>query len=299
MNIKQLEAMQGILKLSLRANEGKILKRSEKNLTEYSEAILQRVKTVGLSCVGLLQKRSLLRSLAFFRNDSSPQIGQAFLFFLLFTFGITSLFAQSQKDFAVLGQVAIQKKVTSDFAVNLAFQSIINENVTEMRNFYTTLGLEYRLFKNWSVVTAYRFSFNRGLDNLYQNRQRWMFDLNYGGKLAKKVGITWRSRVQQQMYGLSFDDDNNYKRSRIYWRNRVGLQYALNWYWKIGAGVEVFYPLNQPDVRYIDQIRLQTDVSYRLNRHHSYKLLYQIRQPLDSAPATTFFILGAAYSFKF
>ncbi|MFN0201553.1 MAG: hypothetical protein ACKVTZ_08530 [Bacteroidia bacterium] len=61
--------------LSLRASEQEKTERSEVFSSERSEAILQRVKTVGLRLVGLLplqgrRQRSLLKSLAFFRNDN-------------------------------------------------------------------------------------------------------------------------------------------------------------------------------------------------------------------------------------
>jgi hypothetical protein len=218
------------------------------------------------------------------------------LIFSLFFLFISHINAQNQRDFALITQLNLQKKITNHFSISLNFRGFWNENITELGRAFGEVGVKYQYNKHWAIAGFYRGMKARSMENLYQDVQRFYVDLSYSRNLTKKIDWSYRARLQEQFYGSDLQD--GFKSSRIYTRHKITLNYDYNWYWSPYLSAEIFYPLNRK-INFIDQVRATAGVSYKFNKSNSLSAYYQIRKPIYSTPSVTQYVAGLVYGFKF
>lgn len=199
-----------------------------------------------------------------------------------------------QQDAVGWATLSAEKKINQHVSVTFLNQYVFNQNVAELGLFFFDGGINYRLNNHIAVSANYRFIQVRNRDNFYNNRQQWYLDLSF----SKGIGRFWlnfRSRYQQQFYGLSFTD--NYKPNSYYSRNKLTLRYKISWYYSLLMSEELFYRL--ANISGFDAHRTSIGISRQLNLHHRLEFSYALQQQMNQKNKRTDFITGITYYYKF
>ncbi|MFN0201889.1 MAG: hypothetical protein ACKVTZ_10225 [Bacteroidia bacterium] len=208
--------------LSLQASEQEKMSDSEIFSSERSAAILQSVKTVGLNIVGLLQKRSLLKSLAFFRDDICsvfiPKIEQMLI--IIFILTIFSTFAQTQPSLQLTFSRQNNFTYSTRYGFNDKFQHkkhqfevlshhdhLLNsslENPFVQVFFKNQLNYQYKIHKKWALASVLE------ADNFVQNQTHRVsvyagasYQPNEKFVITPLIGYSWDYLSKRLNQGIS------------------------------------------------------------------------------------------------
>lgn len=126
------------------------------------------------------------------------------------------------KDLQLWTGVKIEKTFLKDWTLSLEEEIRFKTNVSEINNFFTELGLRYRINKNFALGTAFRYTSDKNSLNQYDPLARYHFDLRYRGKLDF-LSIQYRFRYQREVEGMNFFDPNTLNEKLFRNRFRVKL----------------------------------------------------------------------------
>lgn len=215
--------------------------------------------------------------------------------FLIFFFLIRStIFCYSQQqDFGTWNYINLQYKINETWSVAVSEQALRNENATEWWLFIHDLSISQRLSKHFSQELHLRLVNQKKINDDFADREVLFYALNGKWRL-KKWDLLVRSRWQGTAYGMKIKDAQ--RGPYYYHRFRFGISRAINYHWKADLSSELFQPLNRPKRAPIDQIRVGTSLTYRLNRHFSLDHFFQIQTQLKRANPYTYYIIGVGAS---
>ena len=94
--------------------------------------------------------------------------------------------------------VELEKNFAKDWTVSLGEEVRFKHDISELNNYFTELGIRYRINKNFALQGNYRFTRDRKQDQSYENLSRYNFDLRYKGKLDF-LTIKYRLRYQKEV----------------------------------------------------------------------------------------------------
>ncbi len=168
-------------------------------------------------------------------------------------------------------------------------------DLQELGYFFFDVGARFKFTKNISVNANYRYLFLRNLDNFYVDRQMLYGDLDLSWS-RKRWSFLGTVRFQSYFYTHIVE---GYKTPRVYNRDKLKIGYRINYYLKPFVECEVFFPLNHPVRKTIDQVRAAIGLAYTINKHIKVEIFEQIQQQLNRAPKNTYFVTGLEWYFKF
>jgi hypothetical protein len=161
-----------------------------------------------------------------------------------------------------------------------------NENITQLRGYFTDIGFDKKWSKYVSSTVEYRFGARRE-ESAYSIRKRW----SIGTQLSlpiKDFKITATTRYQIAQVRTSDLDLNST------WRQKVGLEYAP---WKnlsIQVSHELFFlPITLENTNWRSQIALK----YKIDKSNGISLGYLVQRDLTNAD--TDFIILTGYKWEF
>jgi len=206
-------------------------------------------------------------------------------------------FAYSQVNDAGLWlSLNAEKKITPILLVTLSQEFRMNENITELGSYFTDAGIAYKINKNIHISANYRFINKRKLDDSYNIRNRYYFDLTLRKKF-KPILIQFRTRFQgqrNQIYKNSEDNEPFY-----YFRNKLTVKMDFDKKYTPFIYSEISTPLNKPDGYYIDLTKYCAGLEYRFNRMHSIELFYLIQKEYNVVNPETDYVTGIGYYLTF
>jgi hypothetical protein len=113
---------------------------------------------------------------------------------------------------------AIEKSWGKSWSLSLQEEIRFKQDISEINNFFTEVGLRYRISKNFGLEGGYRYTRDRKSDGGYETLTRYNLDLRYKGRLDF-ITIYYRLRYQKEVEGFNLVDQaadfEKYVRHRI------------------------------------------------------------------------------------
>lgn len=219
-------------------------------------------------------------------------------FFLLILLSAPSWGQETKvvRDLKVWTGAAIEKSFGSDWKISLEEEVRLQKDASEIGEYFTEMGVEYRVDRNISLATAYRYSRNRKKNDTFENRSRFNVDLNYEGN-TYFFSVRARVRYQKEIEGMKLLDltipYEKYLRSRIEFRyNRLG---------RVDPYVqgELFQLYEMFEYPVFDKYRLMAGVRLDAGRYGDINIRYGIIRELNSYMPYTYYLLKLKYTFEF
>jgi hypothetical protein len=192
--------------------------------------------------------------------------------------------------------VNLEKKIIKGLSVTLSEEVRFSENITEVGTFFTDIGLNYKINKNWRIAGNYRFTNKIQLDNSYSKRHRYYFDLSYRQKFYQFTIIA-RTRFQSQYADVNSSETGHLP--EYYSRNKLTLKYNINQKISPYLSAEAFIPLNNPDVKGIDNMRYSLGVEWEFVKNSTLDVFYLIQQEYQKANRERDYVMGIGYTYSF
>lgn len=213
---------------------------------------------------------------------------------ILLTAFITRSLSQ-QNDFVGLTAVRIVKPLNPYWSVQLAGQSMFNENLHELWIGFGEISVHRKINERWSTGLYYRNIAYRDVHNIYQPRNAVFHTLSYT-YIQNSWILSFRTRNQLTRYGNW--GESPVSDTKMYSRNKVTLKRRFNYHWSGAAATEIFLPLNGLRQGKIDQARYTLAAEYRFNRIHECGVYYQLQQWMNRSRNNQYFVLGIQYTFS-
>ena len=103
--------------------------------------------------------------------------------------------------------ITAEKKISQSFSASFNETFRFNENITELGNYFSEVGLDRKIVKGLSMGLSYRFINKRELDDSYSPRHRYFFDVSCRKKIAD-FAISCRTRIQSQVDNYFLPSDS-------------------------------------------------------------------------------------------
>jgi hypothetical protein len=207
----------------------------------------------------------------------------------------TQVFAQ-WNDAQLWTSVNLEKKIIKGFTVSLSEEVRFSENITEVGIFFTDIGLNYKINKNWRISGNYRFTNKIQLDNSYSKRHRYYFDLSYRKKFYQFTLLA-RTRFQSQYADVNSSETGHLP--EYYSRNKLTLKYSITKNISPYLSAEAFIPLNNPNVKGIDNMRYSLGAEWEFVKNSTLDVYYMIQQEYQVKNRERDFVTGIGYNYSF
>lgn len=201
-----------------------------------------------------------------------------------------------QQDAVLWAGLNLEKKITRQLEVSATMQSGFNQNWQELRFAYAGAGISWRWSPNWTTTLRYRFSQVRNLENFYDDRQVVMADLSYA-KSWNAWTASFRTRYQQQFYGLHLDQDENYKNNKHIIRNRVSLRYRINTANSLLLAQEQYYRMDLVDATIAWRTGL--GFTHKFDLHHKLDAGFNFIREVNSQSPDIQYVTSFTYTYLF
>lgn len=230
--------------------------------------------------------------------EAEVYIKHSFAFLLLLLNAALSLLAQETKvvsDLHLWTGVQLEKTFAKDWTVSLGEEFRFKHDISEINNYFTELGIRYRINKNFALQGNYRFTRDRKQDQSYENLSRYNFDLRYKGKLDF-LTIKYRLRYQKEMEGFRMAEHNipyeTYMRHRIaFIINKMEFVEP----YVSGEIFKLFMPTSYPRFEYM---RLLLGLKYDMDKAGEIKAAFGFNRELVSTQPATIYMMRLNYTYK-
>jgi hypothetical protein len=206
-------------------------------------------------------------------------------------------FSQDYPDVGSWNTFNIEKTINSKFTLLFTEELRIKENFTRLNLFYTNLGVEYKLAKNFKAALVYRWIDKYQDDDSYSFRNRLMLDLTVKHKFGN-VMISYRNRTQVEARDIYTSADG--KMPEWYSRNKVGAKYDLGKRYTPFASAEFRYQLHDPRNIESDKTwhrdRFVLGAEYEINKRNTFSAYYLIQREFNVLSPQNLYIFGLEYT---
>lgn len=218
---------------------------------------------------------------------------------LMLLFLAKQLAAQELKvvrDLQLWTGAAIEKKAGKDWTFSLEEQIRFKHNISEISNFFTETGVQYRINKNFALEGAYRYTRDRKSDGRYESRSRYHLDLRYTGRLDF-ITLSYRLRYQKEVEGFRLVDQKiPYEK---YLRNRLKISYTE--FKKIepflsGELFQLFRPEYYSELEYF---RVLGGITFDARKFGSLRFAYGFNREINEIEAAMTYLFRVKYTYQF
>ena len=218
-----------------------------------------------------------------------------YLFCILIAMPHLSVFGQ-QDDAGLWASVSVKHQVTRRLAVGISEQVRLYQNVSEVDQFFTDLGVDYDLLSSLKVSVSYRLTSKNQL-TYYQTRHRGYIDISYKKKF-KPIALSFRQRLQSQVQAVNSSDYG--KIPDWYTRSKLTMKIDLDKKYSPYLATEYYYVIDNLKEKdhVFDKARYEIGIDYDFNRRSSLNLFYLIQKDLIENK-TRDFVSGIGYSYSF
>lgn len=200
------------------------------------------------------------------------------------------------RDLKVWTGAAIEKSLGDDWKISLEEEVRFQRDASEIGEYFTELGVSYRVDRNISLETAYRFARNRKKNGSFENRSRYNVDLNYEGN-TYLFSLRARVRYQKEIEGLQLLDQTiPYEK---YFRTRVELRYHRLGRMEPYLHGEIFQLYEMYEYPRFDKYRLMAGLRFDTGRSGDINIRYGIIRELNSTVPYTYYLLKLKYTYEF
>jgi len=200
------------------------------------------------------------------------------------------------RDMHLWSGVGIEKSFKNNLSISLDQEIRFKQNITEINNYFTEIGLRYRISKNFSLEGGYRFTRDKNSDNSYDNLTRYNLDLRYKGKI-NPITIYYRLRYQKEVEGMNLLDQSiPYEK---YVRNRLSVRYNKLGKIKPYISLETFQLFRPLRVAEFEYIRFLCGIKYEPRKIGEFNLAYGFNREVRSNQPAMVYTLKIHYTYIF
>lgn len=210
--------------------------------------------------------------------------------------------AQPVNDACLWTTFNLEKKITSRTTGTFAHEIRLNENYTQLNQYFTNLGLEYRVTDFFKAGLIYRFTEKYQLQDggIFSYRHRLMLDLGFRFK-AGKVIFLYRNRLQAQVRDIHSGSTGNVP--EWYLRGKLTLKYNLEKQYMPYVSSELYFQITDPESPAINNmfntVRLSAGFDYKINKKNVIGLYYLFEKEFNIVRPNNIFVTGLEYSLMF
>ncbi len=209
-------------------------------------------------------------------------------------------FAQQSQDAGMWNTVTIQHTFTKKTSLVIDQEFRLRENYQRINLFYTNIGVDYKLNKNFKISPSYRFIQKKLLDNGYSFRHRLMLDITIKKKFFKKLTLSERARYQIEV--ADYHTSEKGKLAEQFLRFKTDIKYDITE--KISPYVSCEFRLQLRDPKgqgplydgAFHRIRNVLGVEYKQSDKHSFNLYYLYQTEFNINTPESIYILGLGYT---
>jgi len=206
--------------------------------------------------------------------------------------------AQEVRDFGLWGTISYGGDINDDIDFSIEQEVRMEQNATTPGVIFTSLGLDYRLNREFQVGLNYRFILNdRDLD-IYGHRHRVMLDLQYR-KLVRQWTFGYRSRSQSEIRTRNYANEYGFSPT-LDLRNTFKTVYQLNRRFELYASFDLrvlWSDPRTPDFRGIDRFRYRLGTDVLIAREQSIGIFLQHQREINISNPEVEFVIGLEYKF--
>lgn len=223
--------------------------------------------------------------------------GYIFIFIVLVSLMKGTCFSQDYPDAGSWNTFNIDKGINSKFTFLFTEELRLRENFSKLNLFYTNLGIEYKVAKNFKAALVYRWIDKYQDDNTFSYRHRIMLDLTFKHKFGN-LTASYRNRTQVEARDL-YTSANGWL-PEWYSRNKFGAKYDLGKRYSPFASVELRYQFHDPRNVESDgtwhRDRYALGVEYKINGKNSFAAYYLIQREYNVVSPQNLYIVGLEYN---
>lgn len=222
----------------------------------------------------------------------------AILWTLSFGLGTWNLcHAQDYPDAGSWNTFNLEYSLNSKFTGLFTQECRIKENFSRLNLFYTNLGVEYKVAKNFKAALVYRWIDKYQDDNSYSFRHRIMLDLTAKHKFGK-LTFSYRNRTQVESRDLYSSAAGAVP--EWYSRNKFGIKYDMGKRYTPFASAELRYQFHDPRAVESDGTwhrgRYVLGAEYKINNKNTFSAYYLIQNEWNVSTPQTIYIIGLEYT---
>jgi opacity protein-like surface antigen len=200
------------------------------------------------------------------------------------------------RDLKLWTGAGIEKSVGKDWKFTLEEEFRFQKNATQVGEYFTELGLEYRVDRNISLEAGYRYARNRKKNDSFEERSRYNVDLNYEGN-TYYFSFRARARYTKEVEGLLILDPTiSYEK---YFRTRIEIRYNRLGSLEPYVSGEVFQLSEMFEYPKYDKFRLMGGVRLDAGRPGDINIGYGMIRELNALFPYTYYLLKINYTYKF
>jgi hypothetical protein len=210
---------------------------------------------------------------------------------------IADCYSQAYPDAGSWNTFNLDKEISKKITALFTQECRIKENFSRLNLFYTNLGIEYKVAKNFKAALVYRWIDKYQDDNTFSFRHRLMLDLTVKHKFGRFTA-SYRNRTQVEKRDI-YSSENG-KVAEWYSRNKFALKYDLNRKFTPYASVEFRYQIH--DRRNIEsestwhRSRYALGCDYNINTRNTFGVYYLVQQEYNVLLPNDLYIIGLEYS---
>jgi len=194
-----------------------------------------------------------------------------------------------QQDAELWTGATIQKRITNNIMARYEQQLRLNENISEVKNYFSELGLSLDCNKYLKISSYYRLSTRPLVNGMNALGHRFHGDIRVRYKLNPLI-FSLRTRMQtEDRMKLNGPDREWYN------RNRMKIQLDLDKRITPFVSSELYYDLLSS---VFNKVRYTAGLDFDLKNRMGAKIFYRLQRELNLTNPTYSYIVGAAYSYR-
>lgn len=204
---------------------------------------------------------------------------------------------EDTNDLESWNSITVRYKPNKKWSFELQEQLRLDENISEISEYFTQLGIERSITKNFDFGVGLRFireNDNEGSIQGYENHFRFHLDAMYKHEL-KRFTLQYRLRYQNKNDLSISTSEGDYAKQNI--RFKAGMEYNFkNWKLDPKFSAELFNRFQkEEDDNGFSKLRFTLGTDYKFKKLGKLGLFYRIEKDLNETIPETTNIIGLKY----
>lgn len=229
--------------------------------------------------------------------------GNIYLTLLLSLMVVYSATAQdgsvTDRDFEIWSSASLSYKVSKVWKITLEEQLRLKTNASEIDQYFTEIGTEYELWKQFSIGLGLRYSRkNDTKGNIQGFEDRLRYNIDLGHKFAiERFDISNRLRFQSRNELGMTKEEGDITNNRL--RLKTSIAYNIK-KWKLDPkfSAEIFRLFEEGEEEEFDKFRLTLGTGYDFKKFGKVGVFYRFERDINTDQPKLSNILGLKYAYS-
>jgi len=234
-----------------------------------------------------------------FLDDHLKQVFKMFLSLVLVT-SISYSQTENTNDFEGWTTIGLEYKLNKNWSFELEEQLRLKENISEIDEYFTEIGVEYSISKKIKIGGGLRYikeNDNKGKIQGYEDHFRFQVDVSYKHKI-NAFSLKYRIRYQNKNELGIGNTEGDYANQHIRFKTSMGYNIE-NWNLKPKFSAEIYNHFEKGEKNGYDKYRLTLGTEYKLKKLGKFTLFYRKEKELNERIPKTKNIIGLKYVYTF